>query len=91
MKRKMIIYVIGFSIVSAAIFNLVINSSKSQFEQVFLSQVLRTAIAGSECGIQESENGKPDTGSLCTCDGQVIIPQTCDWTTGGDCSPITCD
>lgn len=83
-----------FSLLIIGVFialNVYISASQSNTKKVSLDFFGLKAHADSECGAGDSVYWKyPKTGAICTCNGQVVIPQTCE--SGGDdsCSPITC-
>jgi hypothetical protein len=59
-----------------------------------INLLIKLAVAETEaCGIQETEHGTiPKIGGLCTCEGQWIFPQTCEYVGGPQsCSPIICE
>lgn len=97
MKNIQKLLTVGFLLLamcSALVLNISFNSSGGENNRVIsLNFFEKNALAESEsdCGVQDTEAfTKPKTGALCTCNGQVITPQSCE--AGGDgCSPITCD
>ena len=88
LKRFVFLILIG----SIVFFSLIVNNSKFIDSKISLELLAQNACATSECGTGTSEQlRKPKTGAICTCNGQVIIPQTCEWSDNNSCSPITCD
>jgi hypothetical protein len=88
MKIKTLIILV-ICLIALLQINFTIRKGSSDFR---LIDIMKIALASSEdCGVQGSQPlTHPQTGALCTCNGQVIARQTC-IDGGTSCSPITCE
>jgi hypothetical protein len=98
MKKTNFLNIFGAVIIS---FGLIYNISLVDFKNVNNSSLLSSfsimALAKGEvedpCVGDYEQMKQPKTGALCTCKGQVVIPQTCENVSDPtkSCSPISCD
>jgi hypothetical protein len=89
MKKMSNMFFYLLILVTVGLINVRVSTVK--YFEFLLDDLTKIALAESECGAQESQYGVPQTGQLCTCDGQLIYPQKCFPPFSGTCSPIECD